>query len=642
MQARDFATTQVRPAVAMCGLLAILAINFAMSDAARAFGNTIDVTTTADNLVHDSECSLREAITNVNDNAPTYTECVYGAGNLTIGFATGLGSATIVLASQLPEITHTGGLAIDGGGHIAISANNAWGRRVFKVAAGTTLTLRNLTITGGQATTECSSVDDGQGGGVHNQGTLNIESCTFVGNSATGMNACTGNGGALYNAGTMSVVNSVFSNNSTKGYGGAILNSGTATITGSTFLNNAAQGGYGGGAIFNFGTLIVANSTFAQNTVIAYSRGGGLYNHTGTATLINNTFAFNSATTGSDIYNSNVPGSATLNLYNNILANGLDGGNCVSNGGTINAGNNLIESTGSDACGLVNSINGNIIGSDPQLSSIYASAYFPLLPSSPAIDKADDARCQAAPVSAKSQNGLTRPQGAHCDIGAYEGDYTPPTIVSSVRADANPTNASTVHFTVTFSEPVAGVDAADFTLTTTGSISGATVTNATGSGTTTTVTVSTGTGVGTLRLDIIDNDTIVDAYSNPLGGVGVGIGNYTAGEAYTIVYVGAPTISHIAAGPGSATIDFTPPTETGGSPITGYTASCAATGQTTRTATASASPITVRHLSGGIAYQCTIKATNGAGLIGTASAAQLVTPTAAAKKGVILPMLLLD
>ncbi|WP_198136339.1 TolB family protein [Roseiflexus sp. RS-1] len=113
-------------------------------------------------------------------------------------------------------------------------------------------------------------------------------------------------------------------------------------------------------------------------------------------------------------------------------------------------------------------------------------------------------------------------------------DNTAPTVVSITRADPNPTSAASVRFTVTFSEPVTGVDASDFALTTTGSLSGMSVTSVSGSGNTYSVTVSTGTGTGTLRLDVIDNDTIIDAAGNPLGGSGFGNGNFTDGEIYTI------------------------------------------------------------------------------------------------------------
>ena len=49
-----------------------------------------------------------------------------------------------------------------------------------------------------------------------------------------------------------------------------------------------------------------------------------------------------------------------------------------------------------------------------------------------------------------------------------------------------------------------------------------------------TVTVGTGSGDGTLRLDVIDNDSILDSSGIPLGGTGVGNGNFNTGEEYTI------------------------------------------------------------------------------------------------------------
>jgi Tol biopolymer transport system component len=118
-------------------------------------------------------------------------------------------------------------------------------------------------------------------------------------------------------------------------------------------------------------------------------------------------------------------------------------------------------------------------------------------------------------------------------VHGREGNIAP-TVVSITRADPNPTSAASVTFTVTFSKAVTGVDASDFALTTAGSLSGVSVTSVSGSGSTYSVTVSTGTGTGTLRLDVIDNDTIIDADGNPLGGSGSGNGNFTDGEIYTI------------------------------------------------------------------------------------------------------------
>src|SRR6185437_272788 len=71
-------------------------------------------------------------------------------------------------------------------------------------------------------------------------------------------------------------------------------------------------------------------------------------------------------------------------------------------------------------------------------------------------------------------------------------DTTPPTVLSSVRIDPNPTNASIVHFQVTFSEPVNLPSISDFSLTTS-AMNGALVTDVSGSGDTYTVTVAAGT-----------------------------------------------------------------------------------------------------------------------------------------------------
>jgi len=114
----------------------------------------------------------------------------------------------------------------------------------------------------------------------------------------------------------------------------------------------------------------------------------------------------------------------------------------------------------------------------------------------------------------------------------YDIDRISPTVVSIVRASASPTGAASVDYTVTFSKAVTGVDTADFAPTMTGGVTGASVTGVTGSGTTYTVAVNTGSGSGTLRLDLMDDDTIIDAASNPLGGAGAQ--NFTTGEVYDI------------------------------------------------------------------------------------------------------------
>ncbi len=115
----------------------------------------------------------------------------------------------------------------------------------------------------------------------------------------------------------------------------------------------------------------------------------------------------------------------------------------------------------------------------------------------------------------------------------YTVSRTAPKVISSAASDPNPTNADAVHFTVTFSEAVSGVDAGDFGLTLTG-LSGVSITNVSGGNNVYTVTVATGAGAGTIRLEVIDDDSIVNAGGIPLGGAGIGNGNFNAGDVYTI------------------------------------------------------------------------------------------------------------
>ncbi len=140
--------------------------------------------------------------------------------------------------------------------------------------------------------------------------------------------------------------------------------------------------------------------------------------------------------------------------------------------------------------------------------------------------------------------------GAAGSLGANKNlviDGDAPTVNSVTRVGTTPTNATEVDFTVTFSEAVTGVGTADFDLD---GIADASITGMDGSGNTYTVTVSTGSSDGTLRLDVLDDDTIVDVASNPLASA------FTTGEAYTIDKT--PPATTITAGPEGATSDSTP------------------------------------------------------------------------------------
>ncbi len=114
-------------------------------------------------------------------------------------------------------------------------------------------------------------------------------------------------------------------------------------------------------------------------------------------------------------------------------------------------------------------------------------------------------------------------------------NYTPLAVVSSINlASTNPAYAGdAVTWTVVFNTAVTGVDATDFALVSGGGVAGASITSVTGIGTTWTVTANSGTSAGTLGLNLVDNDSIINADGVPLGGAGAGNGNFT-GQVYTI------------------------------------------------------------------------------------------------------------
>jgi photosystem II stability/assembly factor-like uncharacterized protein len=128
--------------------------------------------------------------------------------------------------------------------------------------------------------------------------------------------------------------------------------------------------------------------------------------------------------------------------------------------------------------------------------------------------------------------------GTNSGVYTYETIAASPTVTSITRTSANSTSASSVSFIVTFSESVNGIDTIapfkDFVLTTSG-VKGAAITGVSGSGATYTVKVNTGSGNGTIRLDVKDDNSIVGAAGMPLGGSGLGDGDYKSGETYNII-----------------------------------------------------------------------------------------------------------
>jgi len=392
----------------------------------------------------------------------------------------------------LPIILDDGSLTIEGNGFTLSRDSAAPAFRFFSIGADTAFTLNNLTLSNGLVGSTCNLSGTGECGGgalyVNSSAglTTNITNSTFLGNKADE------NGGAVYTYKNLTISDSTFSgniannDNDTAGVGGGIYaGSGNLILSNTSFTNNSARSGgaiwgyyvylngatvsentavsgAGGVAITESGSIdksLIANNTAAfggginyqgccevltvTNTTISgnnsASLGGALFaSNTDSIRFFNSTLSGNSAGSGGGI---NSDGT-NLYLYNTVIANST-GGDCQIGSASITASNNMIEDTGANACGLTNGVNGNIIGSDPNLGPLADNGgptqTHALLVGSPAIDAGNATTCSNAPVSNKDQRGVTRPQGAACDIGAYEygPTQTSPNFIVNTNADTD-------------------------------------------------------------------------------------------------------------------------------------------------------------------------------------------------------------
>ncbi len=208
--------------------------------------------------------------------------------------------------------------------------------QVLHVAAGTSVTLQGLTISGGHGAEPVWCGDGQSGGGIYNDGQLTVLNSLITGNSAgNGLSDPTcgvgngGNGGGIFNAGILTITNSTLSNNragnvnSTSvhylyggvGSGGAIFNSGALFVSGSRFLGNSTGSGFGGyvpdggggGGIASTGSLNIVNALMADNQAVGY--GSGMAVDGATLRLTHATIAAN---TGGDGTGLSIDGPAII------------------------------------------------------------------------------------------------------------------------------------------------------------------------------------------------------------------------------------------------------------------------------------------------------------------------------------------
>ncbi|MCX6035825.1 MAG: right-handed parallel beta-helix repeat-containing protein [Chloroflexi bacterium] len=248
-------------------------------------------------------------------------------------------------------------------------------------------------------------------------------------------------GGGMYNySSSPTLTNVTFSGNSAGQYGGGMYNhSGSPTLTNITFSGNSAT--YYGGGMYNEGNSkpTLTNVTFSGNSATHYGHngGGGIYNDYSSPTLTNVTFSGNSAQSGGGIYN----------YYSSpAIRNTILWGNTASTAGAQIYNDNSFPVVSDSVVKDGYAGSTNIITADPRLGTLGDYGGFtqtiPLQAGSSAIDTGNDAVCPAT-----DQRGVSRPQGAHCDIGAFELVDTTAPETTIIEKPANLDNDSTPTFT---------------------------------------------------------------------------------------------------------------------------------------------------------------------------------------------------
>jgi CSLREA domain-containing protein len=291
-------------------VLALAAVALSAPEVAQAA--SIAVTTTADELNADGDCSLREAVQAANTDVPVDL-CGAGSGADAIALPAGHYELT---AGDL-GVTETLAVQGDGAagdclapGTTCIDAGDVG--RVLDVGNGpvpVTVALRDITLADGsvpggaggaissqqadaKVILERASVLSGAaatGAGIDSAGALELRDAFLAGNEATGA------GGAVHQTGSVLTVDgSVLTGNEADGGGGAIDASlgAPVAITLSTLRGNVSAAGDGGALrLLGGGAVAISSSTVEGNE----ARDGGGVATTSTGSIDGSTFDLNRA-----------------------------------------------------------------------------------------------------------------------------------------------------------------------------------------------------------------------------------------------------------------------------------------------------------------------------------------------------------
>jgi hypothetical protein len=316
---------------------------------------------------------------------------------------------TVTGATFLANSAVQGG-AVNSNGPVSCEIDNSTFTSDSASGAGGGIFNNGLLILDGDSLTDESA--GAGGGGVVNLSVLHVNDSTFAGDHTSAAGGV--GGGGIYNYAQLTVTDSSFTGDFTTGAvgGGAIDTIGNpVSISGSTFSGDHTSGSVGGGAILNGGGLSLVNDTFASNSASMAS--GGAIDDTSTTTISNSTIVGNtSGFSGGAVQAS--PGGGTT-IYNSIVSGNIDGDaySAASDiAGTINSAS-AANITGVTNSALLLAPLGNYTNlSDPAAPQTMAP-----LPGSPAIDAGNSA---LDPDVTTDQRGQPRLYGGNIDVGAVE------------------------------------------------------------------------------------------------------------------------------------------------------------------------------------------------------------------------------
>jgi CSLREA domain-containing protein len=430
-------------------LPALLLLALTLQPGVARAGTAIHVTTTADDLAVNGNCTLREAVVAANTDA-SVDACPAGAGADTILLPAGV--YRLALQGRGEGNTATGDLdvrgtlSIAGAGKGLTIIDGGLLDRVFEITSGAAVDLTGMTVANGDpgagdgggilvqpaaslrlANSEVSGNRAGGnqwGGGIRNNGTATLDLTDVVRNTA-------GYAGGIHNNGTLTMTRGTVGANTTTYFAGGIYNAVMLTLDGVTVSGNTA-GTNGGGLYSPSGLTRLTNCTVSGNKARSLY-GGGIWVYYGAAmTLTNTTISNNSSLAGAGICYMEppdqvaglgfVPAADEVKFQNSLLANN-SGPNCTRTWlvpPIMSLGHNL-DTDATCAFGGPGDLNkvSALLGT---LQNNGGPTWTHALQSgSPAIDAGDDAACPQT-----DQRGLPRPVDgdgdgvASCDIGAFE------------------------------------------------------------------------------------------------------------------------------------------------------------------------------------------------------------------------------